>query len=126
MKIKQKIQNLVAPLYNKVWHGPKGKLKSRIKDWCDTLPDKRRTTLVFALLGAFILTAFLLFGNACYKIGARQARNQIEIEHIRSLDLPTDVKKSSMEEKWEIYENEAGFKSDSVDNNVKMLPYELD
>ena len=25
MSIKQKIQNLVSPLYNKVWHGPKGK-----------------------------------------------------------------------------------------------------
>lgn len=88
MKIKNKIQNAVTPLYNKVWHGPKGKLKSRIKNWCDTLPDKRRTTLVFTLFGVFILTAFLFFGNACYKIGARQARNQIEIEHIRSLDIP--------------------------------------
>ncbi len=28
MSVKQKIHNLVSPLYNKVWHGPKGKSKN--------------------------------------------------------------------------------------------------
>lgn len=89
MKLKQKIQNLVSPLYDKVWHGPKGRLSEHIKKKCDALPQKKRVTLVFILLGAFILTAFLLFGNACYKAGARQTRHTFEIEHIRSIDLPT-------------------------------------
>lgn len=31
MKIKSKIQNLVSPLYDKVWHGPKGRLTAKIK-----------------------------------------------------------------------------------------------
>lgn len=31
MSIKQNIRNLVAPLYNKVWHGPKGKIKEQVK-----------------------------------------------------------------------------------------------
>lgn len=115
MKVKQKIQNLVSPLYNKVWHGSKGRLKCRIKNWCDSLPDKRRTTLVFALFGAFILTAFLLFGNACYKIGARQARNQIEIEHIRSLELPERSEEDVME----------AYKSISIDS-ISLEDYELD
>lgn len=115
MKVKQKIQNLMTPLYNKVWHGPKGKLKSRIKNWCDTLPDKRRTTLVFTLFGAFIFTAFLLFGNACYKIGARQARNQIEVEHIRSLDIPEKTSEEVIE----------AYKPFPIDS-INLEDYELD
>ncbi len=38
MSIKQKIQNLVSPLYNKVWHGPKGKIRERLKRACDDMP----------------------------------------------------------------------------------------
>ena len=31
MSVKQKIHNLVSPLYNKVWHGPKGRVTAKIK-----------------------------------------------------------------------------------------------
>ena len=133
MKIKQKIQDLVAPLYNKVWHGPKGRLKGRIKDWCDGLPDKRRTKLVFALFGAFVLTAFLLFGNACYKIGTRQARHQIEVEHIRSLELPSFEEDSGVQSKRAVYEaaqsKRIPLEVDSlpdVETTVNDTTYELD
>ncbi len=90
MKIKSKIQNLVSPLYNKVWHGPKGRLTAKIKKVCDDLPPQKRLTVVTVLLSAFVLTAFFVFGNACYKMGARQAQHTIEVEHIRPIDLPTD------------------------------------
>jgi len=90
MSIKQKIQNLVSPLYNKVWHGPKGRLTAKIKKACDDLPPQQRLTVVTILLSAFVLTAFFVFGNACYKMGARQAQQTIEVEHIRPIDLPTD------------------------------------
>ena len=87
--MKQKIRNLVSPLYNKVWHTPKGRLADKIRKACDDLPRNQRLMVVTILLSAFILAAFFVFGNACYKMGAGQARRSIEIEHIRQLDLPT-------------------------------------
>lgn len=90
MSIKQKINNLVSPLYNKVWHGPKGKIKERVKKACDDMPRNRRLMVVTVLLAAFVLTAFFVFGHACYKIGAGHARQTIEVEHIRQLELPTE------------------------------------
>lgn len=89
MSIKQKIHNLVSPLYNKVWHGPKGRLSAKVRKVCDDMPHKQRLTVVTVLLSAFILVAFFVFGNACYKMGAGHARQAIEIEHIRQLELPT-------------------------------------
>lgn len=90
MSIKQKIINLVSPFYEKVWHGPKGKIKERLKKVCDDMPHKQRLTVVTVLLTAFILIAFFVFGHACYKMGAGHARQAIEVEHIRQLELPTN------------------------------------
>ena len=90
MSIKQKIRNLVSPLYNKVWHGPKGKIKERVKKACDDMPHKQRLMVVTILLSAFILTAFFVFGHACYKMGADHARHAVEIEHIRQLELANE------------------------------------
>lgn len=87
--MKQKIRNLVSPLYNKVWHTPKGQLAAKIRKACDDLSRNQRLMVVTILLSAFILAAFFVFGNACYKMGAGHARRSIEIEHIRQLDLPT-------------------------------------
>lgn len=89
MSIKQKIRNLVLPFYNKVWHGPKGKIRERVKKACDDMPHKQRLTVVTILLSAFILIAFFVFGHACYKMGVGHARQAVEIEHIQQLELPT-------------------------------------
>ena len=89
MSVKQKIQNLVSSLYSKVWHGPKGRLSAKVRKVFDNMPHKQRLTIVTVLLSAFILVAFFVFGNACYKMGAGHARQAIEIEHIRQLELPT-------------------------------------
>lgn len=76
MSIKQKIQNLVSPLYNKVWHDPKGRLSAKVRKVCDDMPHKQRLTVVTVLLTAFILIAFFVFGHACYKMGAKHAYQQ--------------------------------------------------
>ena len=90
MSIKNKIRNLVAPLYNKVWHGPKRKIKERVRKACDDMPHKQRLMVVTILLSAFILAAFFVFGHACYEMGAGHARQAVEIEHIQQLELPTN------------------------------------
>lgn len=91
MSIKKKIHNLVSPLYKKVWHAPKGKIRERLKKACDDLPRNQRLMVVTVLLSAFILTAFFVFGHACYKMGAGHARQAVEIEHIKQLELPTNT-----------------------------------
>ena len=90
MSIKHKIRNLVAPLYNKVWHGSKGKIRERLKKACDDLPKNQRLMVVTVLLSVFVLTAFFVFGHACYRMGAGHARQAIEVEHIRQLELPSE------------------------------------
>lgn len=85
--MKLKIRNLVSPLYNKVWHTPKGRLAAKIKKACDDLPRNQRLMVVTILLSAFILAAFFVFGNACYKMGARQTQHEFEIEHIESIPI---------------------------------------
>ncbi len=88
--MKEKIRKLVSPLYNKVWQSPKGKIKERIRKACDDLPRNQRLMVVSVLLSAFVLVAFFVFGNACYKMGVSEhAKKSIEIEHIRQLELPT-------------------------------------
>ena len=87
MSIKHKIRNLVAPLYNKVWHGPKGKIREKLKKACDDLPKNQRLMVVTVLLSVFVLTAFFVFGHACYRMGAGHARQAIEVEHIKQLEI---------------------------------------
>ncbi len=101
MSIKQKIQNLVSPLYNKVWHGPKGKIRERLKKVCDDMPHKQRLTVVTVLLTAFILIAFFVFGHACYKMGAGHARQESQfIEMLTEHDSAAFIqsKKKAYEE----------------------------
>lgn len=89
MKMKLSIRD--SALYNKVWRMPVGKLKERVRKACDDLPQKRRLTVITVLLSLFVVLAFFVFGNACYKIGQGEARKAIQIEHIRSIDLPTNT-----------------------------------
>lgn len=127
MKIKSKIQNLVSPLYNKVWHGPKGRLTAKIKKACDDLPRKQRLTVVTVLLSAFVLTAFLVFGNACYKMGARQAQSQIKIGHIESIPMP--YKTEILPDEDIIKSKMATYDAIESEMNVEPLdsvPYEAD
>lgn len=91
MKKKPKFTIRESALYNKVWRSPVGRLKSAIKRKCENLPPGQRLTVVTVLLSAFVLTAFFVFGHACYKIGLGQARKAIEIEHIAPLEISPEA-----------------------------------
>ena len=79
-------------IYNKVWHSPKGKLSSKLKDLCDGLAHKQRLMVVI-MLCAFVLIAFFVFGHACYKIGLGHSGRIVEVEHIQPLKISNpDVK----------------------------------
>lgn len=75
-------------VYDKVWRNPKGKLSAKLRKACDNLPRNQRLTVVTVMLSAFVLIAFIVFGHACYRIGLGLSRQAVEVEHIRSLELP--------------------------------------
>lgn len=86
-----KLSNIRSAIYNKVWHSPKTRLYAFLKGKCDELSLKQRLMVVTVLLSVFILIAFFVFGNACYKMGARQARQTFDIEHIEGIDIQQPV-----------------------------------
>lgn len=55
----------------------------RLRAWLEALPQR---TKLAAVLVIFALCALFTFGTALYEIG-RESGRQIEIEHIRQLDL---------------------------------------
>ena len=84
-----KIKSIFGAIYDNVWRNPKGRLTTRLKGVCESMPPKQRITVVSLMLTVFVLTAFFVFGHSCYKMGAGHARQAIEIEHIKQLELPT-------------------------------------
>lgn len=79
--------NPIAMLAKRVLHEPKEHVASRVRKMCDDMPPRRRLIAVAALLSVFILTAFIVFGHACYRMGARRAVVDYEISHMRHLDI---------------------------------------
>ena len=85
-----KFQSMRSAIYNKVWGKPKSALGAYLRRKCDGIPANRRLTIITVLLSLFIITAFFVFGNACYRIGRGQAlMERIEPEHIKGLELPS-------------------------------------
>ena len=78
----------LARLIDWVWREPKGRVGAKLKQVCDDMPHKQRLMVVTMLLSAFVLIAFFVFGHACYKIGAKRAVFEYEVEHLYNLDLP--------------------------------------
>ncbi|MEY8246488.1 DUF3989 domain-containing protein [Muribaculaceae bacterium Isolate-039 (Harlan)] len=78
----------LARLIDWVWREPKGRVGAKLKQICDDMPHKQRLMVVTVLLSAFVLIAFFVFGHACYKIGAKRALFEYEVEHLYNLDLP--------------------------------------
>lgn len=78
----------LASLIDWVWREPKGRVGAKLKQVCDDMPHKQRLMVVTVLLSAFVLIAFFVFGHACYKIGAKRALFEYEVEHLYNLDLP--------------------------------------
>ncbi len=71
MSVKQKIQNLVSPLYNKVWHGPKGKIRERLKRACDDMPHKTTPNGRDRASHGFHPDCFFVFGHCLLQDGRR-------------------------------------------------------
>lgn len=86
-----KLSSIRSAIYNKVCHSPKTRLYAFLKGKCDELSHKQRLMVVTALLSVFILIAFFVFGNACYKMGTRQARQTFDIKHIEGIDIQQPV-----------------------------------
>lgn len=80
-------KSLFARLIDWIWRNPKANISEGIKKTCNDMPPKQRLMVVTVLLSAFVLVAFFVFGHACYKIGARQAYNEIEVEHLKNIEL---------------------------------------
>ena len=84
-----RIKSIFRAIYDNVWRNPKGRLTTRLKGACESMPPERRITVVSIMLTVFVLTAFFVFGHACYKIGLGKAQKSVEIEHIMPIDIIT-------------------------------------
>lgn len=83
--------NVRSTIYNKVWGKPKSLAGAFLRRKCDSIPENRRLMVITIMLSIFILTAFFVFGNACYRIGRGQAAvERMETGHIEGLTLPDD------------------------------------
>ena len=82
-------------IYNKVWGVPKVTVGNFLRRRCDGIPENRRLAVIAVLLSLFILAAFFVFGNACYRIGKGDAA-KYRIEHIKTLDIPQSVKSDNL------------------------------
>lgn len=58
----------------------------RLRVWLAALPQRTKIVVVLVIFTFFALCAPFTFGAALYEIG-RESGRQIEIEHIRQLDL---------------------------------------
>ena len=58
----------------------------RLRVWLVALPQRTKIVVVLVIFTFFALCALFTFGAALYEIG-RESGRQIEIEHIRQLDL---------------------------------------
>lgn len=78
-----------STIYNKMWGKPKSVVGEFLRRKCDSIPENRRLMVVTVLLSLFVLTAFFVFGNACYRIGRGHAAvERIDTGHIEGMTLP--------------------------------------
>ncbi len=98
-----KYKSPLARLVDRVWRGTKGKFGAKIRQVCDNMPRNQRLMVVTVLLSAFVLIAFFVFGNACYKMGARRAVFEYEVEHLYNLDIPESSVKDTAYPPEELY-----------------------
>lgn len=76
-------------LNNKASAKLRGRLASLARRGCDAIPQQRRLTVVAVMLSAFVLVAFLVFGNACYRMGRGHSAAALpETGRIEGVALP--------------------------------------
>lgn len=111
----KKLSYIRDTIYNKVFSKPKSYIGSCMRCGCDRIPENRRLTVVTVLLTLFVLTAFFVFGNACYRIGRGQATNgKIEVRHIEGVALPAPDDSGSLMVGCKITDN--GFSETEKEN----------
>lgn len=111
----RKLKIFNGTIYNKVFSKPKNYVGSYLRRKCDRIPENRRLTVVSVMLTMFVLTAFFVFGNACYRIGRGQAATErIEVRHIEGLELPIPDDSDSLMVECKITEN--GFSETEKEN----------
>ena len=84
-----KIKSIFSAIYNNMWRTPKGRLTTRLKGACESIPQKQRLTVVSGVVTLFVLTGFVIFGHAGYRLGRGQAQKTVAIEHIMPIDIVT-------------------------------------
>lgn len=84
----KKYKSCISRFIDWVWREPKCKVGGKLKQVCDDMPHRQRLMVVTAMLSAFVLIAFFVFGHACYKMGAKRAVFQYEVEHLHKLEIP--------------------------------------
>lgn len=104
-----------SAIYNKVLGKPKGIVGNYLRRKCDGIPEERRLLVVAVMSALFVLTAFIVFGHACYRIGrGHTLTEQMEIRHIEGLDLPVpDNSDSLMMDLNEISYDFSGFENEN-------------
>lgn len=83
-------------LMDRVWRGPKGKAGAKLKRFCEDMPHRQRLMVVTGMLSAFVLIAFFVFGHACYRMGAKRAVFEYEVQHLHQFELPSTESASGM------------------------------
>lgn len=111
----KKLSSMRDTIYNNVLRKPKSYIGSCLRRGCDRIPENRRLTVVTVLLTLFVLTAFFVFGNACYRIGRGQAAaGRIEVSHIEGVALPAPDDSGSLMVGCKITDN--GFSETEKEN----------
>ena len=64
-----------------------GQADERLRRKLEALPQRTKLAVVLVIFTFFAVCALFTFGTALYQIGRENGR-QIEIEHIRELNLP--------------------------------------
>lgn len=87
MQLLESIRKLRETVYGRVWSKPVSALSGALREKCDAMPHGRRLTVVAIMFSVFLLTAFFLFGHACYRMGQGRAITEIETGHIRQPEV---------------------------------------
>lgn len=91
------------------------KQNGRFRAWLEALPQRMKLAAVLVIFVVFAVCALFTFGEALYEIGRENGR-QIEIEHIRKLDLRQKQDSINL---YKYYDYGTEQESDSLSKNEK-------
>lgn len=74
-------------IHRVMFSGPFAGLSRTLRQKCDAIPRERRLTVVAVLFSLFVITAFFVFGHACYRIGQGRSCVEFRTGHIKPPEL---------------------------------------